>query len=320
MHRRIFFRPTLYFMMIGMLFLVTMNSCSNNDTVITDTETAADPDSETETETETEPGETGTETGTDPTTIPVMASIPADLMENCNQWKITYPDGGEEKELCDEDNNEYFFVNEEQDGIVFKVPIRSSNGTTPNSSFIRSELRERTEDGSSDKFWTTQGKHVIYVKQAFTHLPINKDEVVGTQIHGDKEAGIDDAMVLRLEGNTMFLSFNGKQLRSDVGVTSDYILGTVHEVIFEVIDNKHYCYYSEDGTLKEKYENGDAASYLVSDNGNTVLMDLFYEQAYFKVGNYTQTNADREGSDTDDEDNYGEVVAYDFYVTHSDDN
>jgi hypothetical protein len=256
----------------------------------------------------------GTSSGT---TTPVgNASIPSDLMENCNQWKITYPDGEEDKTLCGEDDNEYFYVNDDKNGIVFRAPIRSNNGTTPNSDYVRSELRERTEDGDVDKYWTTDGSHVVYVKQAITHLPINKNHLVATQIHGDKAAGIDDAMVLRLEGSHLFLSFNGNVLRSNVTIKTNYSLGTSHEVIFEVIDGKHYCYYSEEGDLRSKYLSGNASSYLVQDSGSSVLMDIDYDQSYFKIGNYTQSNAEEEGSDADDSNNYGEVVVYDFFVDH----
>lgn len=242
--------------------------------------------------------------------------IPADLMINCNQWKITYPDGVEDKTLCSEGNNEYFFINEAKTGIVFKAPIRSTNNTTTNSTYIRSELRERTADGLADIYWTTAGKHVIYVQQAFTHLPINKKHIVGTQIHGDKAAGIDDAMVLRLEGAHLFLSFNGGKLRSDVTIKTDYVLGTSHEVIFEIVDGKHYCYYSEDGNLKVSYESGNASSYLVNDGSNAILMNLNYNQSYFKVGNYTQSNSEKEGADTDNVNNYGEVIVFDFFAKH----
>lgn len=242
--------------------------------------------------------------------------VPSDLMSNCNQWKITYPDGVEDKTLCGETNNEYFHVNDAGDALVFFAPVRSDNGTTPNSDYIRSELRERTEDGGSDIYWTTTGKHVLYVKQAITHLPLEKPHLVATQIHGDKFAGIDDALVLRLENSHLFLSFNGEKLRSDVTVKTDYVLGTVHEVIFEVIDDKHYVYYSEDGNLKSAYLNGTASAYLVKDEGNEVLMDLNYDKSYFKVGNYTQSNPEKEGDKTDDPDNYGEVLVYDFFVQH----
>ncbi|MBU2949929.1 carbohydrate-binding protein [Tamlana agarivorans] len=254
---------------------------------------------------------------TDPETpSPGNASIPSDLMSNCNQWKITYPDGVEDKTLCGESNNEYFYVNDDKNGMVFRVPIRSNNGSTPNSDYIRSELREREEDGGSDIYWTTSGTHVVYVQQAITHLPIVKDHLVATQIHGNKDDGIDDAMVLRLEGNHLFLSFNGGVLRDEVTIKTNYSLGTTHEVIFEVKDGKHYCYYSEDGNLKNAYANGNASSYLVKDGSNTVLMDRDYGEAYFKIGNYTQSNAEKEGDETGKSNNYGEVVVYDYFVEH----
>ncbi|AWB65718.1 hypothetical protein C2869_04355 [Saccharobesus litoralis] len=243
------------------------------------------------------------------------AQYPSDLMRNYNQWKITYPDGVEDKTLY-QATNEYFYVNDAKDGIVFYAPVRSNNGTTPNSSYIRSELREREADGSKDIYWTTDGKHVVYAKQAITHLPIVKSHLVATQIHGNKEAGIDDSLVLRLEDEHLFLSFNGGKLRSNVTVKTDYVLGTTHEVMFEVIDGKHYVYYSEDGNLASAYAAGNASQYLVKDGSNDYLMDLSYGESYFKIGNYTQSNSEKEGSYTDDPDNYGEVVVYDFWVDH----
>ncbi|BFM19330.1 polysaccharide lyase family 7 protein [Gilvimarinus japonicus] len=244
------------------------------------------------------------------------AEIPSDLMSNCNQWKITYPDGVEDKTLCGEGNNEYFYVNDSGNGIVFFAPVRDGNGSTPNSDYIRSELREREADGSKDIYWTTSGKHVVYVKQAITHLPIVKSHLVATQIHGNKDDGIDDALVLRLEDSHLFLSFNGGKLRSDVTITNNYSLGTNHEVIFEVIDGKHYVYYSEDGNLNNAYNSGNASQYLVRDGSSDYVMDRSYGEAYFKIGNYTQSNAEQEGSETGKSDNYGEVVVYDYWVDH----
>ncbi len=240
----------------------------------------------------------------------------------CEQWKITFPTGDEEKDLCNDVANnrkEFYYVNNAGNGIVFRAPIRSDNGTTPNSSNVRSELREREVDGDVDVYWTTSGHHVIYVKQAITHLPINKPHLVATQIHGNKSEGIDDAMVVRLENQRLFLDFNGGQLRSEVTIKNNYSLGTVHEVIFEVIDGKHYAYYSEDGNLKNAFTSGNASNYRVTDGGNAVLMDINYGDAYFKAGNYTQSNPSQEGNDTDDPDNYGEVVVYDLVVDHDGD-
>ncbi|CAM4164959.1 polysaccharide lyase family 7 protein [Vibrio neonatus] len=243
------------------------------------------------------------------------AQYPSDLMGNYKQWKITFPTGAEQKQLYHV-TNEYFHVNDQGNGIVFKAPIRHNNGTTPNTHNIRSELRERTVDGSSDIFWTTEGTHVVYSKQAITHLPIVKNELVATQIHGDKTAGIDDAMVMRLEGQHLFLSFNGGKLHHDVTIENNYKLGTEQEVIFKVVDGKHYVYYSEDGNLQQAYENGNADKYLVKDGANDYVMNRSYKDAYFKIGNYTQSNAKSEGDYTDNPKDYGEVVVYDFWASH----
>ena len=265
---------------------------------------------------DTDTGDTSDSDPSDNVTVaPGDAEYPSDLMSNYNQWKITYPDGVEDKTLL-KATNEYFYVNDEGNGIVFRAPVRSNNGTTPNSDYIRSELRERTTDGKSDIYWTTSGTHVAYSKQAITHLPLVKDHLVATQIHGNKDDGIDDSMVLRLEGEHLFLSFNGGKLRSNLTIKEDYKLGTIHEVIFEVVNDKHYVYYSEDGGLNAAYTAGNASKYLVKDGSSDYVMDLNYDKSYFKIGNYTQTNADEEGSSTDDEDNYGEVVVYDFWVNH----
>ena len=289
--------------------------CATGATVDSEEETI-EPEEETiEPEEETiEPEETVDQE--EPVTVePGSAEYPSDLMRNYAQWKITYPDGVEDKTLLEE-QNEYFYINNEGNGIVFYAPVRSNNGTTKNSHYIRSELRERTSDGKSDIYWTTSGTHVAYSKQAITHLPTVKNHLVATQIHGNKDDGIDDAMVLRLEGEHLFLSFNGGKLRTDVTVKDDYVLGTVHELIFEVIDDKHYVYYSEDGKLNAAYTANNADKYLVKDGSKDYVMDLNYDQSYFKIGNYTQSNADKEGGETDEPDNYGEVVVYDFWVEH----
>ena len=92
----------------------------------------------------------------------------------------------------------------------------------------------------------------------------------------------------------------------------------MHEIMFEVIDGKHYVYYSEDGNLATSYASGDADQYLVRDGSNDYVMDLSYGESYFKIGNYTQSNADVEGEYADDPDNYGEVIVDNFWVDHED--
>lgn len=242
-------------------------------------------------------------------------SDPWDFFENCNQWKITWVDGSEQKKLCTQRaRSDQYFVSSDRKALVFKVQLEDGINSTQNSTYPRSELRERTTDGGSDVYWTTSGNHALYIQQAITHLPIEKDHIVTGQIHGNKDEGIDDSMVVRLEGKKLFLSFNGGKLRSDVTITNDYSLGTKMEVILQIINDKHYCYYSTDGKLRSAYNSGNASKYLV--NGGS-LMSRSYGDAYFKVGNYTQSNEKEEGSSFGKSNNYGEVYVYAFNVSHS---
>ncbi len=249
-------------------------------------------------------------------TNPISGTNPWDFFINCNQWKITYTDGSEEKELCDQAATPEYYVSAEGDALVFEVTIDENNGTTTNSSYVRSELREREADGSKDIYWTTDGDHALYINESINRLNIEKNHIVAGQIHGNKDEGIDDSMVLRLEGDHMFLSFNGGQLREDLTIMRGYNLGDKFEVIFRIIDGKHYCYFSTDGNLRNAYNNGNANNYLVTDNGNTVLLDLDYDETYFKVGNYAQTNLEREGSSAGSN-NYSQVYVYAFNVNHN---
>lgn len=263
------------------------------------------------------------------------AQFPSDLSYiNWNQWKITFPtkvNGSLElKNLINYKHDEFFHLNAEKNGVVFRTPIRSTNETTANSSNIRSELRERTSDGKSDIYWTTSGKHVLYVKQKITHLPMTVPIMVASQVHGCKACGgsvgkVDDAAVLRLERDQLYISFNGgsEMIGSDGTKVSQpahkigtYILGTMHEFIIEITNGEHRFYYSEDGNLEAAYNNGTASQYLVRKGSDDVLLRLKYGEAYFKAGNYTQSNSNKEGSNTNKPENYGEVILYNVWVRH----
>ena len=257
-----------------------------------------------------------TTTGT--TSSHPTGSNPWDFFHNCDQWKITWIDGSEQKQLCtqDEVNGQY-----EVDGeaLVFTVDLNGNLGTTSDKTkYSRSELREREEDGGSDIYWTTTGDHAMYIDEAITQKPNGKDHVVAGQIHGNKDDGIDDSMVVRLEGDHLFISFNGGNLREDVTIKRGYNLGDRFEVIFRIVNGRHYCYYSEDGNLKTAYNNGNANGYLISDGGSTTLLNLNYDQTYFKVGNYCQSNEEKETEEGTwgSSDNKCEVRVYGFDVNH----
>ncbi len=242
-------------------------------------------------------------------------SNPWDFYINCNQWKITYIDGSEQKQLCDQGETPEYYVSDDGKALVFEVTIDESTSSTRNSQYIRSELREREEDGSKDIYWTTDGDHALYINESINRLNTKQDNIVAGQIHGNKDEGIDDSMVLRLEGKHMFLSFNGGNLRDHITITENYQLGDKFEVIFRIINGKHYCYFSTDGKLRAAYNSGNADQYLITDNGSTVLLDLDYDETYFKVGNYSQTNYSVEGSAAGPN-NYSQVYVYAFNVSH----
>ena len=260
---------------------------------------------------------TGT-TSTGSTSSHPTGSDPWDFFHNCDQWKITWIDGSEQKQLCTQDEviGQYEV---DGDALVFTVDLYGDLGTTSGATkYSRSELREREEDGGSDIYWTTTGDHAMYIDEAITQKPNGKDHVVAGQIHGNKDDGIDDSMVVRLEGDHLFISFNGGNLREDVTIKRGYNLGDRFEVIFRIINGRHYCYYSEDGNLKTAYNNGNANGYLISDGGSTTLLNLNYDETYFKVGNYCQSN-EAEESDRGtwgSSDNKCEVRVYGFDVNH----
>ena len=97
--------------------------------------------------------------------------------------------------------NEFFKVDDSGDGVVFSA--RGDGVTTKNSHFPRSELREM--NGSAKAAWSnTSGTHTLDVCEAITQVPSAKPEVVGAQIHDDK----DDVLQIRLEGQKLMVQYD----------------------------------------------------------------------------------------------------------------
>ncbi|WP_335988848.1 polysaccharide lyase family 7 protein [Glycomyces sp. MUSA5-2] len=221
------------------------------------------------------------------------AELPSEVFDLAN-WKVTLPigDDGDPTEIVQPEldgfsDDEYFTVADSGDAIRFRTPV---NGvTTENSSYPRSELREMEPGGGDEIEWDAgSGEHVLTVTAAFTHLPAEKSEVVGAQIHG----GDDDVTALRLEGSELWLT-DGDETNFHL-VTDSYELGTVFEFSYVVSDGEIAVYY--DGELQTTLD--------YDGSGN-----------YFKAGAYTQANCENSSPCSDD--NYGEVVMYDLAVSHS---
>jgi hypothetical protein len=239
------------------------------------------------------PGDGGEDPG-DPGDPGGGAELPSEVLD-LSDWKVTLPLGEDEEptEIFQPDlegysHDPFFTVTEAGDAVQFRSPV---NGvTTGGSSYPRSELREMEPGGGDEIEWdATSGTHTMTVREAFTHLPNDKPEVVGAQIHG----GDDDVTALRLVGSELWVT-EGDTVEHHL-ITDSYELGTVFELKYVVSDGQIEIYYN--GELETTIENSGSTN-------------------YFKAGAYTQANCDKSSPCSDD--NYGETNIYELNVTHGD--
>jgi hypothetical protein len=217
-------------------------------------------------------------------------TYPADVLDLHN-WYEGLPIGEAENpknvkqpELATYRVDPWFTTTTDCTGVRFRAAV---NGvTTSGSGYPRSELRET--DGSKNASWSsTSGTHTMVIKEAITHLPKEKNQVVAGQIHGSD----DDLTVFRLEGTSLYLT-KGDDTHYKL-ITGDYQLGTVFEAKFVVSGGAVKAYYNGElqATITQKFTG-----------------------AYFKAGAYTQADCDKSAPCSDD--NYGEVVIHGLTVTH----
>ncbi|MEZ4903360.1 MAG: polysaccharide lyase family 7 protein [Spirosomataceae bacterium] len=229
--------------------------------------------------------------------------LPSSIL-NLTNWKITIPfdangkDGNESSVAAETNQPElqtytlsgYYFVNNTNDGVVFKA--HAGGAHTSGSGFPRCELREMIENGSKTAKWqSNSGKHTMEIDQAITFLPSHKKHVVAGQIHSTGD--FDDVITCRLEDKKLFLSHNGAK---GTMLTDNYVLGTRFKIKFVVENNEIKSYYNN--AMVETYR-------------------LAFPDAYFKAGCYTQSASwgknDNHQADASD---YGEVVIYGLSVAH----
>jgi Alginate lyase/F5/8 type C domain len=221
------------------------------------------------------------------------ATVPAQVL-NLTNWKETLPTGPSEDpteitqpQLATFSQDPYFTVAPGGTAVQFRAGV---NGvTTSGSGYPRSELREMTDGGADEASWSaTSGTSTLTVREAFTHLPADKPQVVGAQIHNAS----DDVTVFRLEGTDLYIT-KGDTTHYKL-VTSDYRLGTPYEAKFVVSGGQIKAYYN--GTLE--------TTIAYTGSGN-----------YFKTGAYVQANCTN--SSPCGSSNYGEVDVYSVTVTHA---
>jgi alginate lyase len=219
-------------------------------------------------------------------------TAPAASGVDLKNWKLQLPEGAAEHptEISQPQLESYrsdWFQRDPTSGAVrFRAPV--DGVTTPGSNYPRSELRETTADGQRAAWSTTEGTHTLTIDQAITELPKgDRPYVVAGQVHGAK----DDLSVFRLEGSNLYVT-NGNTAHGKL-VSADYKLGTPFQAQFKVHDGQIDAYY--DGTYQ-----------------TTVTPPP--DNAYFKVGAYTQANCTN--SKPCDRSNGGTVEVYGVSVTH----
>jgi len=220
---------------------------------------------------------------------------------NLTNWKLTLPvtspnDSDEpleikQPELATYQIDPWFKLTPDKKGIIFRAPVNAP--TTANSEYPRSELREMTTDGKDEIFWSSsKGTHTLFLEEAITTVPKNKQAVVAGQIHGDDS----DLLVIRLENKELFLARNKANLAT---LDKNYTLGKRFTIKF----------IANEGKLSTYYNNSEKPVHILEKKVN---------ETYFKVGVYTQSNCETEESpNLCSDNNYGEVIIYQLEITHN---
>jgi hypothetical protein len=221
---------------------------------------------------------------------PQPPTVPAGVL-HLNSWKLTLPISTSKDGSPDEITqprldsfvlSPYFQLTPDHTGVQFRAPV--GGVTTSGSKYPRSELREMTAGGATPASWSNAAQtHTMTIRQAITHVPAVRPQLVAGQIHDAK----DYVILIRLEGVHLFVEADG----NNVGTLDDnYRLGTVFTV--QVV--------AGDGHIRVSYNGVVKADYVKSGSGY-----------YFKAGCYTQSNP----SKGDAPDDYGQVVVYGLDVT-----
>jgi hypothetical protein len=219
------------------------------------------------------------------------ANFPADVL-SLTQWKLTLPTGPshdateiQQPQLASFELAPYFQLDAAKDGVQFEAPVNGS--TTSGSQYPRSELREMTDNGRQEASWsTTDGTNTMTVREAITHLPASRSQVVAAQIHGSSAY----VMLIRLNGSDLFVEGdNGKNMGD---LDTNYRLGTAYTVQITAMN----------GRIIVSYNGIEKANFANVTSGD-----------YFKAGCYTQANMSNGGSASD----YGQVIVYGLSVQHS---
>ena len=226
--------------------------------------------------------------------------VPAQVL-NLTNWKVTLPIAKPsttvamevlQPQLASYSISPYFMVNTAGNAVIFQA--NAGGATTSGSSYPRSELREMANNGTQLASWsTTLGTHSMVIKEAVSHLPIVKPQVVTAQIHdasGDIIEIIADGLRKNADGTFgICVCYNGSEQSNCLD--NNYTMGTAYNL--QIVASGGHITIWYNGVQKFDFTNNSSGD-------------------YFKAGSYTQSNT----SKGDAPDAYGEVDIYDLQVTH----
>jgi len=215
------------------------------------------------------------------------AAVPAEVLDLKN-WEIQLPiekNGGieivKQPQLATFTISPYFYA-DDSTAVTFAAWVNGSH--TGGSEYPRSELREM--NGGSGASWSTAtGTHTMTLKQAYTHLPDKRPEVVGAQIH---ETTSDTNLVqVRLNHPNIVIYWPG----GETTLEPNYTLGTQFTLEIQCADGQLKISYNGDQKFSKPYS---------------------ATNMYFKAGAYVQSNLNYDSSTA-----YGETKIYSLSVVHT---
>lgn len=212
-----------------------------------------------------------------PVLPPVLAAEPAAAID-LSHWKLTLPDARATEikpaQLMAGFANDWFQI--EPAGSLLFTAV-SDGGSTANSHFPRSELREMINPANKADNWACQGVHSMALREQVVQLPPSVGTVV-FQIHGINLDGSNAAPLLKVMWRDGKLQLQIKQHAAggkdtQVDVDGDFPLGSIYDAGVKV----EQCRLS------------------VSINGKTYTDEFLARDPawnalrfYFKAGNYLQ--------------------------------
>ena len=184
--------------------------------------------------------------------------------------------------------SKYCELTPDRTGIVFRV--WHGGATTKGSKNPRSELREEINDGAGHAAWSsTDGRHRMVVEGQVNRLTKVRPYVVIAQIHD----AADDVTVFRVENSQLWITAGNTP--HGYLLDPNFALGRRYQIGFDV--------------------SGGVISYLYNGKVVPYTLSAATTGAYFKAGNYLQSNPTTAPTESTDE--YAEVVIYSVAVTHS---